>query len=341
MSNLPATTNGNGANVSTAIEQVLIGGDLAKLTSDQRVEYYNALCESLGLNPLTKPFEYIELNRKLTLYARKDCTDQLRSLRGVSVRITDRQNVGDVYVVTAQATDKSGRIDESTGAVPVGRAQGEALANAMMKAETKAKRRVTLSIVGLGWLDESEVASITDRGDAFVNVETGEIIEPTRYEEPKRVDPPKEAKPALPPRPWSAEDAKAGILKTAEVFARKGDGPSTEEDWEKLGIAITNLGKEFDRDARPKIIHFVFGKSSAKELTRCDIAAVVYWVNAERDETGTWVPNLDSVEEARAIIAAHDAEIGSVIGDGLDAMGQEIDDSVASMAAETTAGGVE
>lgn len=41
-------------------------------------------------------------------------------------------------------------------------------------------------------------------------------------------------------------------------------------------------------------------------------------------------------DEARAIIAAHDASIGDVIGDGLDAMGQPSngrDDSVASMAA--------
>jgi hypothetical protein len=35
---------------------------------------------------------------------------------------------------------------------------GEALANAYMKSETKAKRRVTLSIMGLGLLDESEIS---------------------------------------------------------------------------------------------------------------------------------------------------------------------------------------
>jgi len=33
-------------------------------------------------------------------------------------------------------------------------------ANAIMKCETKAKRRVTLSICGLGFLDETEVDSI-------------------------------------------------------------------------------------------------------------------------------------------------------------------------------------
>jgi hypothetical protein len=37
---------------------------------------------------------------------------------------------------------------------------GEALANALMKAETKAKRRATLSICGLGMLDETEVEDV-------------------------------------------------------------------------------------------------------------------------------------------------------------------------------------
>jgi hypothetical protein len=328
-----STTNGNGAD-ALAIESALIEGDLSKLTATQRTMYYRSVCESLGLNHLTQPFAYIKLSGKLTLYARKDCTDQIRTKRGVSVQIVGRETIGDVYVVTSRATDRSGRVDESTGAVPIKGLSGENLANAYMKAETKSKRRVTLSIVGLGWIEESEVASIVEAEHVTVDYATGEIVPPTRHDEPKRIDPPKEttAKRETAPRPWSALDAKAGILKTAEVFSRKGDGPSTEEDWEKLGIAVTNLGKEFGRDARGKIVRFVFGKSSAKELTRCDCAAVVYWVKATKDETGAWVPDLDSVEEARRIIAAHDAEIGSVIGDGLDAMGQPIGEATEGVA---------
>ena len=145
---------------ATTIEQVLISGDLNRLTAEQRNIYYKSVCDSLGLNPLTRPFDYIVLNSKLTLYARKDCTDQLRSLRGISIRIVSRETIEGVTIVTAQATDKFGRIDESTGAVSVANLRGEALANAVMKAETKAKRRVTLSICGLGFTDESEVESI-------------------------------------------------------------------------------------------------------------------------------------------------------------------------------------
>ena len=54
--------------------------------------------------------------------------------------------------------------------------KGEAKANAIMKAETKAKRRVTLSIVGLGWTDESEVDSIPGAQRVAVDTSTGEII---------------------------------------------------------------------------------------------------------------------------------------------------------------------
>ena len=156
-------TNGLPQNVPmipSTIESVLIQGDVGKMSAEQRVDYYNALCNSLGLNPLTQPFEYLTLNGKVKLYAKKDCTDQLRRIYGISIKLTSKDIMGDIYVVTAEATNASGRSDESTGAVPVQGLKGEALANATMKAETKAKRRVTLSICGLGMLDESEIDSI-------------------------------------------------------------------------------------------------------------------------------------------------------------------------------------
>jgi len=162
-------------------EQVLIGGDLAKLSAGQRADYYLKVCESIGVNPYTKPFDFITLNGKLTLYAKRDCTDQLRRINGVSCTITAREKLEDLYIVTAKARDKDQREDESTGVVSLLGLKGEALANALMKAETKSKRRVTLSICGLGWLDESEVDSVPDARRVNVDTTTGEIIdaEPT------------------------------------------------------------------------------------------------------------------------------------------------------------------
>ena len=143
-------------------EQVVIKGDLSKLSEADRMAYYTEVCRSLGLNPLTRPFEYITLNNRLTLYATRAAGDQLRSIRGITITGLDPRQVGDLFVVVATGRDRTGREDSSTGAVSIKGLTGEALANAMMKAETKAKRRLTLSLAGLGWSDETEVADIPE-----------------------------------------------------------------------------------------------------------------------------------------------------------------------------------
>jgi hypothetical protein len=139
------------------IEAVITKGDLSKLTPIEKTAYYNEVCRSVGLNPFTRPFEYISLSGKLTLYARREATDQLRKLNGISLEVISREVVGDILTVHVRARDKTGRTDEDYGAVSISGLRGEALANATLKGITKAKRRVTLSISGLGFLDESEV----------------------------------------------------------------------------------------------------------------------------------------------------------------------------------------
>ena len=145
--------------VAIKTDAVLIQGDLSTLNEDQRSAYYLKVCDSLGLNPHTQPFEYIPLGGKLKLYATRACSDQLRKLHGVSIQILSRELVEDIYTVTARAEDMTGRTDESCGVVSLKGLMGEARSNKIMCAETKAKRRVTLSICGLGWLDETEVES--------------------------------------------------------------------------------------------------------------------------------------------------------------------------------------
>ncbi len=142
------------------IEAVITKGDLARLTPQEKTRYYAEVCRSVGLNPLTRPFEYISLSGKLVLYARREATDQLRKLNGISLEVISREVVGDILTVHVRATDKTGRTDEDFGAVNIKGLAAEALANASMRAVTKAKRRVTLSISGLGFLDESEIGDI-------------------------------------------------------------------------------------------------------------------------------------------------------------------------------------
>src|SRR6516164_4072194 len=151
------TVPAKAAPAADIMESVLIKGDLARLTPDERVTYYNAVCKSIGLNPLTQPLAYMSLQGRLQLYAKRDAADQLRRLRNVSIEILHQGLTDDLYSVHVQATDATGRKDEDLGIVPLpAHVKGEIRSNTMMKAVTKAKRRVALSICGLGFLDEIE-----------------------------------------------------------------------------------------------------------------------------------------------------------------------------------------
>jgi hypothetical protein len=154
MSDITTTPPRNGADI---MERVITTGDLSKLTPAESVQYYKAVCDSVGLNPLTRPFEYLTLQGKRILYARRDAADQLRRIHHISVEVVERKIVGDLLIVHVRAREPSGRSDEDLGVVSVANIKGEAMAVAMLKAITKAKRRVTLSICGLGVLDESEI----------------------------------------------------------------------------------------------------------------------------------------------------------------------------------------
>ena len=154
------TTTENTQVSAETLEDVLANGNLNDLTPEQRVAYYFRVCESLGLNPYTRPFDYITLNGKRVLYAKRDATDQLRQKRNITLAVTDKHIEDELFIVTVRATDAKGRSDEDFGAVPITGLKGEARANAILKGITKAKRRVTLSICGLGMNDESEVVTI-------------------------------------------------------------------------------------------------------------------------------------------------------------------------------------
>lgn len=163
------------------MEGVLLGGDLSKLNPSQRISYYRKVCESMGLNPLTKPFDYMTLNGKLTLYAKKDATDQLRKINSVSIDDVDIRETDTQFIVKIKGHDSSGRSDVEIAVVNKSDMRGDT-ANAQMKAVTKGKRRFTLSICGLGFLDETEIQTIPDVKLVKVSDETGEIVDTTPIE---------------------------------------------------------------------------------------------------------------------------------------------------------------
>jgi hypothetical protein len=204
---------------AASIEAVLIKGDLSKLTEEQRLEYYNSVCKLVGLNPLTRPFDYLFLQGKLSLYPNKSCAEQLRKIHDISLEIVSQDLSADgLYTVHARAKDNTGRTDEDVGVVTLGQMRGgEAVANMILKCVTKAKRRVTLSICGLGFLDSE--------GDDAPRV-------PERRQ-PTRLYPPEE-KPGEQVAPLKAADIPAHAFAVPKLA----DG---SDDWHTWSIELLTM----------------------------------------------------------------------------------------------------
>ena len=195
-----------------AVSRALLAGDLSKLSPEDRIQYYLALCHSSGLNPLTRPFIVMRAESgEMVWYATRECAEQLRKLHRVSMRVLSRERTEDgLYIVTVEASTPDGRVEQAQGIVPLVKGKGtwkttqqgkryfdEAktsdgevifqplhgteLANALHKAESKAKRRATLALCGLGLPDVEERPAV-----AF-NSQTGMLAadEPLGQPEPE------------------------------------------------------------------------------------------------------------------------------------------------------------
>lgn len=154
-----ALTTANPEHAASALAHILATGDLSKLSNEQRVAYYLEQCRSLGLNSLSRPFDWLMLDNKLVLYPNKSCAEQLRRQHQISVKITRRDVVGDLFVCEVEGRRPNGVTDQASKYVPLTgynsktgteyRLRGKDLANAFAKAETGAKRRLVLSMIGL------------------------------------------------------------------------------------------------------------------------------------------------------------------------------------------------
>lgn len=266
-------------NSAAMMEQVIVGGDLAQLKPHERLSYYRNVCESVGLNPLTKPFEYIKLNGKLTLYARRDAADQLRRIRGISLARPEIEYGDDLVIVTVVATDRDGRSDADVGAVALTGLRGEARANAIMKAITKAKRRVTLSIAGLGWLDETEAETVPGAQRVVVG-DTGEIVD---------AKPTPSINGTQPATPGVEADVDMGMGGDDYPFE---DAQTEAEQPERLSAKTLKrlhaLGTEVYGDAwdakRPELVQAATkgAATSASDLTETEAAKLIDGMNRKR-----------------------------------------------------------
>jgi hypothetical protein len=140
--------------------------DLSSLNEEQRQGYVEALCEHLGLRPELGLVRLIwdddgSTNRKLVAYVLKGGTDIIRANRKITTKSLTNTMLGGAVTFTCTGEDIENRQEIAVGSKSIDGLQGKALDDAVMTAQTRATRRMTLQFVGGGVLDESEVNQAT------------------------------------------------------------------------------------------------------------------------------------------------------------------------------------
>jgi hypothetical protein len=291
--------------VGEKVERVLIGGDLSALTPEERVDYVKKVCLSVGVNHLTRPFEYILFKEpgsqgqsRLQLYANKSCTEQLRKIHAVSV-IDHQQTIeGDYCHVQVKVQDRTGRTDFSVGSVALFKyynqqrqdLSGTERCNAIMKASTKAKRRATLSICGLAFLDESElenvrvVGGVTPEGriyrypNADVDDEPPQLVENVDHGHTPGSEKAKMAEAAL------------ARVEAADAELKKKSDPSlalTVEEWRTRGVEEGKAeAVSKHEEAKPRGTIELVHSADQGTIIRGDIGDLVELI--QKHCTATW-----------------------------------------------------
>ena len=309
--------------VSQKVEQVVLAGDLSQLGPSERVNYYKAVCDSLGLNPLTRPFEFLKLQGRLILYPRAALADQLRRLHQVSIDNIERITNKNLYTVIVRGHTADGRTDEASASVDISKLGNSLLANACMKCETKAKRRFTLSIIGLGWLESVSVDAIdegrqlpaySDADLAEVRDVTAEVLSEQDIEditdgvpvqatvtedasEPEVKSKPKQN--GRIKRPAPPETVRSWL----RTKAAKGSTGSANE--KQIGLLAGKIGEALqNRDDKPRhlVYNWLWGTERSALLPRGAIQAMLDWLVMGKDEeTGDYPLHPDATQELLAM----------------------------------------
>lgn len=146
---------------ASAMEHVLATGDLIQFTPKQRVGYYLWLCQKLAIDSTSRPFDWLTLDGRLVFYPNRSCAEQLRRRHQISIELVRKEVVGDLFCVEVKGWRPNGQVDFASKYVALrdtrgNRLAGQQYANALMKAESGAKRRLTFSLVGLSTVPDTE-----------------------------------------------------------------------------------------------------------------------------------------------------------------------------------------
>lgn len=140
--------------------------NLDDLDEQQKQEYYLAACKHFNLPPDMNLLAFIWLDngegqRHLALYAKKGATDLIREHEKITTESLTMQSGANFVSFIARGVNGGGRAEMAVGSAFTEGLKGRALEAAVMTAQTRATRRMTLQFLGGGLLDESEVNSTT------------------------------------------------------------------------------------------------------------------------------------------------------------------------------------
>lgn len=182
----PNTALANPEEATAALTHYLGTGDLSRLSGEQKAALYLDTCTSLGINPRTRPFDWIEFydpetkSKKLTLYPNKACADQLAYQHRIRVRTVEEKIVGTLFKVVVEGTMLDGRTETNVSYLDLtdrdgNQLRGQRLGNAFMKGHTKAKRRLVFGMLGmmsppdLDDLQRVRVVTVDGAGNVLAN----------------------------------------------------------------------------------------------------------------------------------------------------------------------------
>jgi len=132
------------------------GGRCDNLNIDQQAEYKKWLCAKIGVSPTLQPIDLIPTKNGLRPYLNKGAAELIRDERKISITGLEVSEQNGMFVVSCKVRGQNGRIDCDMGACLKNGTQKSPMNpnDSLMKAVTKAKRRATLSMCGLGVIIE-------------------------------------------------------------------------------------------------------------------------------------------------------------------------------------------
>jgi hypothetical protein len=132
-------------------ELALMRGDLRGLTRGQVAEVVASLCERMGIDPSLAPIDVIPTREgKLIPYINAKGAAELRRRHGLEVTSIEvvKERAG-LVVLRCVLRGQDGRTDQAFGAAEWREDRPQDEARSWMVAETRAKRRATMSAVGI------------------------------------------------------------------------------------------------------------------------------------------------------------------------------------------------